>query len=161
MKSWLLCLVTFLFCYVKKTHNNPLFVKQIVKFIFIFTQNKKDNQLMFIPNRLHFHYENLLHQDLLLKLNYANIMEVPILCKIIVVLKAPSNLIRNVKLTMEIICSQKFTQTQSINSIGRSFDLISLYYIESQRKTKNMSLTWHKALYGVIPCIISWKNLLR
>jgi hypothetical protein len=64
---------------------------------------------MFIPNRLHFHYENLLHQDLLLKLNYANIMEVHILCKIIVVPKAPSNLIRNVKLTMEIICSQKFT----------------------------------------------------
>jgi hypothetical protein len=68
-------------------------------------------------------------------------MEVPRLCKIIVVPKAPSNLIRNVKLAMEIICSQKFTQTQSINSIGRSFDLISLYYIESQRKTKNMSLT--------------------
>jgi hypothetical protein len=27
---------------MKKTHNNPLFVKQIMKFIFIFTQNKKD-----------------------------------------------------------------------------------------------------------------------
>jgi ribosomal protein L5 len=40
---------------------------------------------MFTPNRLRFHYENLLRQDLLLKLNYANIMEVPRLCKIIVV----------------------------------------------------------------------------
>jgi hypothetical protein len=70
-------------------HNNPLFVKQIVKFIFVFTQNKKDNQFMFIANRLRFHYKNLLHQYLLLKLNYANIMEVPRLCKIIVVPKAP------------------------------------------------------------------------
>ncbi len=75
---------------------------------------------MFTPNRLCFHYENLLRQDLLLKLNYANIMEVPRLCKIIVVPKAPYNLIRNVKLTMEIICSQKFTPTQNRNSIGRS-----------------------------------------
>jgi hypothetical protein len=31
--------------------------------------------------------ENLLRQDLLLKLNYANIMEVPRLCKIIVVIQ--------------------------------------------------------------------------
>ena len=31
---------------------------------------------MFTPNRLRFHYENLLRQDLLLKFNYANIMEV-------------------------------------------------------------------------------------
>jgi hypothetical protein len=64
---------------------------------------------MFIPNRLHFRYENLLRQDLLLKFNYANVMEISSLCKIIVVPKAPSNLIRNVKLVMEIICSQKFT----------------------------------------------------
>ncbi len=76
---------------------------------------------MFIPNRLHFRYENLLRQDLLLKFNYANVMEISSLCKIIVVPKAPSNLIRNVKLVMEIICSQKFTQTQSRNSIRKSF----------------------------------------
>ncbi len=36
-------------------------------------------------------------------------MEVPRLCKIIVVPKAPFNLIINVKLAMEIICGQKFT----------------------------------------------------
>ncbi len=74
-------------------------------------------------NRHRFHYENLLRQNLLLKLNYANIIEVPRLCKIIIVPKAPSNLIRNVKLAMEIICSQKFTQTQSRsrNSTRRSF----------------------------------------
>jgi hypothetical protein len=28
---------------------------------------------MFTTNKLHFHYEKLLHQDPLLKLNYANI----------------------------------------------------------------------------------------
>lgn len=31
---------------------------------------------MFTPNRLRFHYENLLRQDMLLKLNYAKIMEI-------------------------------------------------------------------------------------
>nr|AHG59225.1 ribosomal protein L5 [Andreaea rothii] len=76
---------------------------------------------MFIPSRLRFHYENLLRQDLLLKLNYANIMEVPRLCKIIVVPKAPSDLIRNVELAMEIVCGQKFIQTQSRDSTGKSF----------------------------------------
>ncbi len=68
--------------------------------------------ILFKPINKH---ENLLRQDLLLKLNYANIMEVPRLCKIIIVPKAPSNLIKNVKLVMEIICNQKFTQTQSRN----------------------------------------------
>ena len=76
---------------------------------------------MFTPNRLRFHYKNLLRQDLLLKFNYANIMEFPRLCKIIVVPKAPFKLIENVKLTMVIVCVQKFIQTQSIDSIGKSF----------------------------------------
>jgi len=42
MKSSLLCPVTLLFLLSNKTHNSPLFVKQIVKFIFVLTQNKKD-----------------------------------------------------------------------------------------------------------------------
>ncbi len=43
----------------------------------------KHCQLIFILNRLHFHYENLLCQNLLLKFNYANIMKVlKLLCKI-------------------------------------------------------------------------------
>jgi hypothetical protein len=50
-------------------------------------------------------------------------MEFLRLCKMIVIPKAPSNLIRNVKLAMEIIYSQKFTQTQSINLIRKSFQL--------------------------------------
>jgi hypothetical protein len=71
---------------------------------------------------LHFHYEDVLRQDLLLKLNYANVMEVPGLCEIRVVPKAaPSDFQRkNGKFAMEISCGQKFIQTQRA-STGRSF----------------------------------------
>jgi ribosomal protein L5 len=77
------------------------------------------SQLMF---SLHFHYEDVLRQDLLLKLNYANVMEVPGLCKIRVVPKAaPSALImKKGKLAMEISCGQKLIQTQRA-STGKSF----------------------------------------
>lgn len=71
---------------------------------------------------LYFHYEDVLRQDLLLKLNHANVMEVPGLCKIRVVPKAaPSALIiKNGKLAMEILCGQKLIQTQRA-STGKSF----------------------------------------
>jgi len=77
---------------------------------------------MFItPNGLHFHYENVLRQDLLLKLNYANITEVPRLCEIIVVPKALSNFIMTDReLAMEILCGQRFVQAQR-GSTGKSF----------------------------------------
>ncbi|KAK4734755.1 hypothetical protein R3W88_009016 [Solanum pinnatisectum] len=53
---------------------------------------------------LYFHYEDVSRQDPLLKLNHANVMEVPGSCKIIVVPKtAPS--IKNGKLAMEIPCN--------------------------------------------------------
>lgn len=71
---------------------------------------------------LHFHYEDVLRQDLLLKLNYANVMEVPGLCKIRVVPKAaPSDfIIKNGKLAMEILCGQKLIQKKRA-STGKSF----------------------------------------
>nr|YP_010881207.1 ribosomal protein L5 [Pellia neesiana]WIA66955.1 ribosomal protein L5 [Pellia neesiana]WIA66996.1 ribosomal protein L5 [Pellia neesiana]WIA67037.1 ribosomal protein L5 [Pellia neesiana] len=65
---------------------------------------------MFSPtNRLEFHYDQVIRPDLLLKMNYENIMEVPRLCEIIVVPKAPpsKNFIKNVKLAMEIVRGQK------------------------------------------------------
>lgn len=68
---------------------------------------------------LYFHYEDVLRQDLLLKLNYANVMEVPGLCKIRVVPKAAPS-IKNGKLAMEILCGQKLIQKQRA-SIGKSF----------------------------------------
>lgn len=62
---------------------------------------------------LHFHYEDVLRQDLLLKLNYANVMEVPGLCEIRLVPKAASDFrIKYGKLAMEISCGQRFIQTQ-------------------------------------------------
>lgn len=70
---------------------------------------------------LNFHYEDVLRQDLLLKLNYANVMEVPGLCEIRLVPKAPYDLIiKNGKLAMEISCGQKLIQTQR-GSTGKSF----------------------------------------
>ncbi|KAG6383917.1 hypothetical protein SASPL_155535 (mitochondrion) [Salvia splendens] len=57
-------------------------------------------QLMF---PLYFHYEDVSRQDPLLKLNHANVMEVPGLCKIRVVPKAAPS-IKNGKLAMEIPC---------------------------------------------------------
>nr|WGH58920.1 ribosomal protein L5 [Sapria himalayana] len=67
---------------------------------------------------LSFHYEDVSRQDPLLKPNHANVMEVPGLCEIIVVPKAPYEfIIKNGKLAMEIPCGQKFIQTQR----GKSF----------------------------------------
>ena len=54
---------------------------------------------------LHFHYEDVLRQDLLLKLNHANVMEVPGLFEIRLVPKAASDFrIQFGKLAMEILC---------------------------------------------------------
>ncbi|PHT32455.1 60S ribosomal protein L5, mitochondrial [Capsicum baccatum] len=60
---------------------------------------------------LYFQYEDVSHQYPLLKLNHANIMEVPGSCKIIVVPKTTPS-IKNGKLAMEIPCGQKLIQTQ-------------------------------------------------
>ncbi|KAG5610777.1 hypothetical protein H5410_022058 [Solanum commersonii] len=74
------------------------------------------DQLMF---PLYFHYEDVSHQDPLLKPNHANVMEVLGSCKIIVVPKtAPS--IRNGKLAIEISCGQKLKQRASTRKSFRS-----------------------------------------
>nr|QNJ89341.1 ribosomal protein L5 [Daucus pumilus] len=71
---------------------------------------------------LHLNYEDVSRQDLLLKPNHANVMEVPGSCKIRVVPKAaPSDFIRqNGKLAMEIPCGQKLIQKIRA-STGKSF----------------------------------------
>nr|YP_009526587.1 ribosomal protein L5 [Ammopiptanthus mongolicus]AXV54346.1 ribosomal protein L5 [Ammopiptanthus mongolicus] len=70
---------------------------------------------------LNFHYEDVSRQDPLLKLNHANVMEVPGSCKIRVVQKAPYDfIIKNGKLAMEIPRGQKFIQTKR-GSTGKSF----------------------------------------
>ncbi|KAM1824766.1 hypothetical protein ACFX13_024448 [Malus domestica] len=70
---------------------------------------------------LNFHYEDVLRQDPLLKLNHANVMEVPGSCEIRVLPKAPYDfIIKNGKLAMEIPRGQKFIQTKR-GSTGKSF----------------------------------------
>ncbi|KAL1299013.1 hypothetical protein AAHE18_18G076100 [Arachis hypogaea] len=70
---------------------------------------------------LHFHYEDVSRQDPLLKLNHANVMEVPRSCEIRLVPKAPYDfIIKNGKLAMEIPRGQKLIQTHR-GSTGKSF----------------------------------------
>jgi hypothetical protein len=61
---------------------------------------------------LHFHYEDILRQDLLLKQNYANVMEVPGSFEIRLVPKAGVSDLRIQfgKLATEILCGQIFIQ---------------------------------------------------
>ncbi|YP_009477616.1 ribosomal protein L5 (mitochondrion) [Nymphaea colorata] len=88
---------------------------------------------------LHFHYEDVLRQDLLLKPNHANVMEVPGLCEIRVVSKpfAPSSFgSQNGKLAMEISCGQRFVQTQR-SSTGKSFRSNPFLGSDKERVTVN------------------------
>lgn len=115
-------------------------------------------QLMFTPNRLRFHYENVLRQDSLLKPNHANIMEVPRSCEIIVIPKAPSDLIKNVKLAMEIVCGQEFIQTRSRGSTGKSFRFNKFVLSpESERDTGYVTYLARSTLRGHIMYIFSEK----
>lgn len=70
-------------------------------------------------SRLRYHYENILRQDLLLKLNYSNIMQVPRLCKINIC-ASPLNSVKSVSLALEIICGQKFVEA-SKNQTNKTF----------------------------------------
>jgi ribosomal protein L5 len=59
-------------------------------------------------NRIRYYYENILRYDLLLKLNYKNIMQVPQICKIIILTySVPYTHVKSVSLALEIICGQK------------------------------------------------------
>jgi len=71
----------------------------------------KSGKAMMFP--LHFHYEDVLRQDLLLKMNHTNIMEVPGLFEIRLVPKSTSDAkIQFGKLAMEILSGQKSIQAQ-------------------------------------------------
>lgn len=62
-------------------------------------------------NRLRFHYEHVLRQDLLLKYNYVNLLQVPQLCKILIVLRT-SESVKQLTLAFEMVCGQKGVQTE-------------------------------------------------
>lgn len=73
---------------------------------------KRGGEAMMLP--LHFHYEDVIRQDLLLKLNHTNIMEIPGLIEIRLAPKSASEFKPQIgKLAMEILCGQRFVQEQA------------------------------------------------
>lgn len=73
---------------------------------------KKNGTAMMLP--LHFHYEDVLRQDLLLKQNHANIMQVPGLFEIKLAPKVGSDLkIPIGKMAMEVLSGQRFKEAKS------------------------------------------------
>lgn len=73
-------------------------------------------------NRIRYYYENILRYDLLLKLNYNNIMQVPQICKIIILAHSvPYNNVKSVSLALEIICGQKVFCTILPYPSGQNF----------------------------------------
>jgi hypothetical protein len=72
---------------------------------------KRGGEAMMLP--IHFHYEDVLRQDLLLKLNHTKIMEIPGLFEVRIVPKSASDFKPQIgKLAMEILCGQRYIQAQ-------------------------------------------------
>ncbi|KAI3913541.1 hypothetical protein MKX01_022122 [Papaver californicum] len=69
---------------------------------------------------LSFHYEDVSRQDPLLKLNHANVMEVPASCEIRVVPTPSDFRIQNGKLSMEIPRGQRFIQRKPQHQVSKS-----------------------------------------
>ncbi len=76
-------------------------------------------------NRLRFHYEYIVRQDLLLKCNYNNIFEVPRVCKMLIVSRV-FNESKHVPLVLEVISGQKAIQIEASNlSASRKHKMLS------------------------------------
>ncbi|WVZ73123.1 hypothetical protein U9M48_021469 [Paspalum notatum var. saurae] len=74
-------------------------------------KKKKNGVAMMLP--LHFHYEDVLRQDLLLKQNHDNIMQVPGLHEIKLAPRATSDLKLPIgKLAMEVLSGQRFKEAE-------------------------------------------------
>lgn len=73
-----------------------------------------------IPNRVHYFYENILRNDLLLKLDCTNIMEVPQLNRAIVLANpvSPNNNKNASRLALEILSGQKASSVVIPSSAG-------------------------------------------
>ncbi|KAI3989634.1 hypothetical protein MKX01_036243 [Papaver californicum] len=84
---------------------------------------------------LSFYYEDVSRQDPLLKLNHANVMEVPRSCEIRVVPTPSDFRIQNGKLVMDIPRSQKFIQRKPQHQVSKSnpFDKDGGYVSELAR----------------------------
>ena len=96
---------------------------------------------MNISNKLCFHYQHILRSDLLLKLNYSNIMEIPHLTKVMILSQVPYESIKQVSLALEIISGQKFIQTESslLQSNPMSRRIKHAFDVSSSSQTKNQA----------------------
>ena len=79
---------------------------------------------MFSFNRFRFHYEHVIRQDLLLKLNYGNIFLVPRIDKVLLISKVLHES-KQVPLALEMISGQKALQIASSTSALRGSKLRS------------------------------------
>lgn len=71
-------------------------------------------------NRIRYYFENILRYDLLLKLNYSNIMQVPQITKIIILAHSvPLPLRPSVSLALEIISGQKVFSAILSDALGQ------------------------------------------
>ena len=108
---------------------------------------------MNISNKLCFHYQHILRSDLLLKLNYSNIMEIPHLTKVMILSQVPYESIKQVSLALEIISGQKFIQTESSllqsnpmsRRIKHAFDVSSSSFSQTN-PLKARQLTSHSSM---------------
>lgn len=110
---------------------------------------------MMLP--LHLHYEDVLRQDLLLKQNHANIMQVPGLYEIRLVPKAGSDLRVPIgKLAMEILSGQRFKEAQvdpfaKARKSARTNPFIGL--------AKTVAASLHDRVFSEgMQCTISWSE---
>lgn len=108
---------------------------------------------------LHFHYEDVLRQDLLLKLNHANVMEVPGLFEIRLVPKAASDFkIQFGKLAMEI-CAVRDSYRHKGALILKQESRFDPIHSWGPKKTLDMSVTLHdKAFSEGMECTIFWSE---
>jgi len=98
-------------------------------------------------NRIESYYESILSCDLLLKLNYKNIMEIPKLRKIIVSSqKVPFQHVKNASLALELLCSQK------VSSILQEATELNFKYKRKDQKIRNFRSTDSQTNLTFISC---------
>lgn len=102
-----------------------------------------------IPSRIHYFYENILRNDLLLKLNCLNTMEVPRLNTVIVLTNNISqNNIKNTSLALEIISGQKACCSIFSNSGSLHFSNFSSRTNHSGRNPQRKKTLYTKLNYN-------------
>lgn len=71
---------------------------------------------MFTQSRLRFHYDHIIRPDLLLKSHYTNTMQIPRLCKVIVMAQVARESVKEAMVALEMICGQRCVLTTNASS---------------------------------------------